>query len=321
MSGVKHITVALSAHRPEALSAAAKLMAEHDAVLLEEPDTPGFRRMLDGTLSIGDYLRATDFEFPELSRRACRIYRQLHQSGKVLFQIDPYMTLLSGIHALFESGGKPGEIDPATEQGQVYARERTWTAALLAYYERSLSAPFDEVVTTVKAFAREDAARGRFRDALRARAISAVVAPFRRVYVEAGSLHVYLLNRLAAELPQWKLRPVFLLAPVLQRLCGKRQAFGPGDKLTLSYTYRPDYCGPRADILAARSLVHIKILHKEELVASRGAYPHCRDEVECNAYVESLNYADCAALYQRIKRRPTTEAKAIVRDYIRTREH
>ncbi|MGD8515307.1 MAG: hypothetical protein PVF52_06810, partial [Granulosicoccaceae bacterium] len=214
-------------------------------------------------------------------------------------------------------GGKPDDIDPDSSQGRVYAAERHWTANLLAYYAGCLTAPFDEVVEMVKHFAREDAARGRLRDQMRAAAITAIVPAFNAVYIEAGSLHLPLLNHLAAMLPDsYRVRPLFLMAPVVRQLCNRRQTLGPGDKLTLHYSYRPDYAAPHADLLAARSLVHSKIQAKEEMPGSAEEFPHTRDEVETAALVERLSYADCKALYAQVKHTTTREARAIVRNYL-----
>jgi hypothetical protein len=106
------------------------------------------------------------------------------------------------------------------------------------------------------------------------------------------------------------------MAPVVRQLCNRRQTLGPGDKLTLHYSYRPDYATPHADLLAARSLIHSKIQAKEEMPGSAEEFPHTRDEVETAALVERLSYADCKALYAQVKHTTTREARAIVRNYL-----
>ncbi|NNF96015.1 MAG: hypothetical protein HKM94_03695, partial [Halobacteria archaeon] len=234
MTSSRLITIGFSTHRPETLPVAAEQMQRHEAILLEEPETPGFEQMLKGNLSIENYLRETDFEYPEFSRRSCELFQTLYQNGKQLFQVDPFITQLNAIHDFFASGGTPQEIEPNTTRRLVYNAERDYSAALLAYYERCLTAPFDEVVDLVKRFAREDARRGRLRDQMRAEAIVAITPPYESVYVEAGLLHLSLLNRLAKELPaEYCIRPVYLMAPVVRQLNSRRQALGPGDKLTL----------------------------------------------------------------------------------------
>lgn len=307
------ITVAFSSHRSEILSAADDLMRRHQAVVLEEPRTEGFADMLTGAMTVETYLAATDFEFPEFTRAACPRLRALHEAGITLYQIDPFMDELLAIHERFAAGGRPEDIASDTPGGRVFAAEKAWARALLDYYERALTEPFDTVVAAVQAFARADAGRGRLRDAMRARVIAPLIERHDRVYVEAGSLHIHLLNALRPRLlPGTRLRPVHLMEPVARRLGGRRAAWGPGDLLTLRYTYRPGFSGPLADLLAARSLVFVKILAKEELPATAEEWPHLRDELACIALVSDLDYGECARIYGRIKGLSTAAARKVV---------
>ncbi|NNG14239.1 MAG: hypothetical protein HKM22_03690 [Gammaproteobacteria bacterium] len=311
------ITIGFSSHRPETLPFVAEQMQSHEAILLEEPETPGFEQMLKGKLSIENYLLDTDFEYPEFSLRSCELFQNLYQNGKQLFQVDPFITQLNAIHDFFASGGKPHEIEADTPRGIVYNAERDYSAALLAYYERCLTAPFDEVVRLVKRFAREDARRGRLRDQMRAEAINALIPAYKSVYVEAGLLHLSLLNRLRERLPaEYRIRPAYLMAPVVRQLTTRRQAWGPGDMLTLLYTYRPGYARPRADRLAAQSLIYTKIIIKEEMAGPANTFPHTRNEVESSALVQKLTYSDCEKLYALTKNRTTKEAMEILRVYV-----
>jgi hypothetical protein len=313
----KLINVGFSTHRPETLPFAARYMRQHEAILLEEPEVPGFSQMLSGEMSIADYLHDTEFEFSGFSRLSCELFRSLNARGKQLFQVDPFMTELNAIHEYFSNGGKPDEIDANSSQGRVYAAERSWTRSLLAYYEGCLTRPFDEVIEMVKCFARDDAARGCLRDQMRASAIVTILPRFNSVYVEAGSLHVPLINQLISILPkEYRLRPLFIMASVVKQFCDRRQTLGPGDKLTLHYSYRPDYSSAHADLLAARSLIHSKIQAKEELLGVADEFPHTRNEVETITLVEHLSYRDCKALYAEVKYASTSEALTIVRRYL-----
>jgi len=317
MTSPRLITIGFSTHRPETLPFAAEQMQRHEAILLEEPETPGFEQMLQGKLTIENYLLESDFEYPEFSRRSCELFQSLYQNGKQLFQVDPFITQLNAIHDFFAAGGKPHEIDADSPRGIVYNAERDYSAALLAYYKECLTAPFDNVVRLVKRFAREDARRGRLRDQMRAEAINTLIPAYQSVYVEAGLLHLSLLNRLRERLPtEYRIRPAYLMAPVVRQFTTRRQAWGPGDMLTLLYTYRPDYAQPRADHLAAQSLIYTKIIIKEEIAAPANSFPHTRNEVESSALVQKLRYSDCEKLYARIKNRTTKEAMEIVREYV-----
>lgn len=318
MPGQRRITIGYSTHRPEIVPLAAKVMERYEAIVLEEPQSPEFGPMLRGEMDIEKYLLLSDFEFPEFERKACLLYQRLQQHGKRLFQCEPYMERLTAIRAIFDAGGKPADIEPQADLAPVYACERLCTAALLAYYENCLRAPFDVVVEHVKRFAREDAARNCLRDELRALAIRELAPPFAMLYIEAGSLHLSLLNRLRTLLgAKYLITPVYLTAPVVKRFCGRRHALGPGDKLTLHYTYRPLFSGERADRLAAQSLIHSKIQLKEECEGKEADFPHTRDEIETAALVNRLNYAHCRELYDKIKGVSTLDARASVRDYLK----
>jgi hypothetical protein len=97
---------------------------------------------------------------------------------------------------------------------------------------------------------------------------------------------------------------------------GKRQALGPGDILTLLYVYHPHFQKEEAHLLAARSIVFIKLLQKEELKAVPGAYPHTRDEVTALQMVRSLSFEDCKNLYPHIRLAKTEDARSIVDAYL-----
>lgn len=315
MHRLRRITLGFSSHRPETVPLAAQLMACNEAIVLEEPSTPEFTPMLRGELGIEEYLLLSDFEFPAFTRRSCQLYRHLLQGGKQFFQCEPYLERLNTIHEFFAAGGRPADIEPQVDMAPVYECERRWTAALLAYYEDSLGAPFEIVVERLKSFAREDASRNRLRDALRAEAIVKLASSFATLYIEAGSLHFYLLNRLRRLLGRdYTIVPRYLSAPVIKRICGRRHALAPGEVLTLHYTYRPQFAGDRADRLAAQSLIHSRIELKEELAGDD--FPHTRDEVVCAALVSGLDYADCRRLYSLIKGRNAREARDCIKAYL-----
>jgi len=316
VAGPMKITLAFSPHRAEALPFAAEQMRRHEAVILEEPETPCLAQMLQKKLSIGAYLLEMDFEFPRFARRSCQMLRKLHAEGKKILQIDPFMERLREIHDLFGRGGSPDDIREDSPHHAVYREERRWTAALLDYYQKSAGRDFDEVVSAVKAFARADAARGRVRDRLRADKTASVVRSYESVYIEAGELHVALLSELRHRIPERRLlKPVYLLEPVVRQLGGKRRALGPGDLLTLIYAFRPDDEGPRTDLLAARNLIHVKILAKDELDEKEDPFPHTRDQVESNRLVEGLSYRECRGLFEEIRSRKTEEAREVVQRY------
>lgn len=318
------VSVAFSIHRPEVVPLAAQAMREHEVIVLEEPETPGFRDMLAGRLSIDDYLMGTDFEFPAFSRLMCGLVRDLHAEGRSIVQIDPYMEVLGAIHQRFADGQTPEDLPDNGLERAVYRAEHAWSGALLDFYAKSARGGFRQVVDAVKFFGKADAARGRLRDDLRAQAIAALAESrpeSTSICVEAGSIHVSLLNALRRRLPgHCRLRPLYLLEPVIRKLEDRRRHLGPGDVLTITYVYNPDYDGARADLQAARSLVRIKILRKDEMAEDPAGFPHTRDEVEASRLVRSLDFKECERAYQAVRGMPTAEARLWVTDYVAKKE-
>lgn len=311
------VTLAFSNHRPETLPHAESLMRLHDAVVLEEPPTDKFDAMLDGAQEIDAYLDQADFEYPEFARRSCSLCRRIHGQGIAIYQIEPYMELLHRIHDLFGAGRSPDEVADDPHLGPVYAAEHEWTATLIEFYRGALAAPFEEVVRSVIAFARTDAARGRLRDAFRALRILEVLPGHERVYVEAGTLHLALLQEFTRiRSGGIRTRVRHLMQPVVRSLGGRFRGLGPGDRLTLRLTARPDLRGSSLDLLAARSLVYNRIVRHEEMTPDGDPHPHTRDEVEASRLVDRLEYEDCRELYRQVKAMPRPEARALVRGYV-----
>lgn len=311
------VTLAFSIHRPEILPLAADLMAAHDAIFLEEPPTRGFAAMLRGELAVAEYLMESETEYPEFGRRTCDLLQALSRRGIPIFQVEPFLEALVGIHDFFADGGRPSELSPGSVASRVYAAEKAATAALLVYYRTVMTGSFEAALATVKAFAAVDAARFRLRDDLRAEALASGMAGYARVYIEAGEIHHGLWGALRTALAgRGRLRVRYLSAPVVRRLTGRGRLAGPGDCLTLRYLYHPASRDPRLDLLAARSLVYNKLLTKEEMPAGIGEFPHTRDEVATIQVVQRLSLKDCQALFPVIRRLGTAAARELVRTHL-----
>jgi hypothetical protein len=232
-------------------------------------------------------------------------------------EVEPYLEKLGLIHDLFERGKTPADILDDAELKEVYLAEKRATGALITYYGRSRQAPFEGVVEAVKAFARTDALRLVLRDRMRARAIASLVRPGEATYVEAGYIHHPLGSFLRSELEgKDVVRVVYLLAPLIEKLGGKRRGLTPGDRLTLSYTFRRQTTEVPMNRLAAQSLIHIKIIGKEELLPDR--ISHVEEEIQANRLVESLELDQCRELFERIRDQTQDRALESVRAYIKT---
>lgn len=314
------ITLAFSTHRPEVLPQVERLMARHNVIALEEPPQNGFDRMLKGDLSIDEYLESADYEFPEFARRSCLLYRELYAQGKRLLQVDPYMEQLQRLHDFFADGGEAHAIDPKDATYAVYRVERRATAALMDFYARSMNASLASVVPSVIAFARADAARIALRDRMRAQAVASVAEDAECLYVECGYIHWSLFRRLRQLVGSKKaVRPCFVLEAEARRRIGKKQVLSPGDRLTLLLLFHPNLRTPLLELLAARSLIFIKLLQKDEMIPADGSYPHLDNEAQAFSDTRALPWRDCQKLWSLVRRSGPAEAQRIVQNYLQER--
>jgi hypothetical protein len=309
---MKPVTIGFSIHRPEIIGITADLMQRHDVIFLEEPPVNGLQGMLQGAQSIDDYLLPAEVEYPEFSRRMCRLLRELHQNGKKIIQVEPFLQNLLAIHTFFSQGHRPNELKPESLRYQVYSAERDATKALLDYYQIVMTGSFQASIKAIIRFARFDAARFRLRDALRARALAAELKKGSAAYIEAGAIHFSLYHLLRKRMPS-----AFLAHKALKTLGVKGHLFGPGDQLTLTYIFHPNVNGTLKEaLLAARSLIYSKLIEKEEVSADLETFPHVRNELACIRTVKLLTLDDCDRLFPLIRRLKTTHAGQLVNDYL-----
>jgi hypothetical protein len=296
------ITIAFSSHHAEVLPYAREQMEQHQMIVLEEAPVPEFGAMLDGRLSIDEYMMTLDSGFPEFERLMCGLLRELHREGRQVNQVEPYLETLLEIHEILASGKTPEDIVKDPRLVEVYEAEKRATGALLAYYRDSVGAPVDDVIEAVKTFARADADRLLMRERLRAEAIKPLVSDKLDIYIEAGYIHYPLFHYLRKVIGRTqRIRVVYLLAPVVRRLGGRRRNMGPGDILTLHYALHGALPEDIEDLLAARSLIYIKLLQKEELLPGTSDAPHSEDEVSVNRMVDRLSMEDCRSLFHKIR--------------------
>lgn len=311
------ITIGFSSHRTEVIPYVRRQMEQHQIIVLEEAPSPEFLDMLDQRVSIDEYMMSLDSGFPEFERQMCVLLQELHNKGRQIVQVEPYLETLLQIHELLSDGKTPEDVvkDPRLES--VYEAEKHATGALINYYADSLKAPFDKVVKAVKDFAQADAARLMMRERLRARAIKPLVSNGVDVYVEAGYIHYPLYHYLKKTVGSTqRIRIVYLLAPVVRRLQGRRRNMGPGDILTLHYALHGGLPEDQANLLAARSLIYIKLLQKDELLPGYSDSPHSEDEARVNRIVDSLSLDDCRSLFNRIRLVKREGALQVVQAYL-----
>ena len=312
------VTIGLSLHRPEMTPLISDHMRRHEAIFLEEPPDVGFEAMLAGRLAVDDYLMQLDVEYPTFSKNMCDLLQELKGQGKQIFQVEPFLKILLGIHEFFAEGHHPEELQKHAIQYPVYLAERNATRALLAYYQTVMAGSFDDTIGAIIRFARMDAARFGLRDSLRAQEIASMVKKYSSSYVEAGVMH-YPLWRLLRQQLQGKLpvKVTFLADDALASLGPKGRLYGPGDQLTLLYIFHPGIRDPRREkLLAARSIIYSKIVEKDELTDDLSRFPHLRDELDCIRITKQLSVADCRRLFPLVRLTKSTEAREIVAEYL-----
>ena len=315
---MKKITLGLSVHRPEMVPFLADWMQRHDAILLEEPPAVGFEQMLQGALGVDDYLQEQDVEYPAFSRDMCYQLRRLRSEGKKIFQVEPFLEILLGIHDFFAEGHGPEELDPNSIQYPVYLAERNATGALLAYYQTVMTGSFEASIEAIKRFARLDAARFRLRDSLRAHALVPLIKKYPSAFIEAGVIHYPLWRLLRRQMPpNHRVQLIFIADAALNTFGKKGHLFGPGDLLTLLYIFHSTIAQPeREALLAARSLIYSKLVAKEESTEDLNSMPHLCDELACIQISGRLSTADCRQLFPLVRSATSVEARQIVAKYL-----
>ena len=81
---MKRITIGFSIHRPEMVPKTAEIMKQYALIFLEEAPSPDFKAMLNGSISVSDYMMPLDLEYPEFSRQMCYLEKKLYQAGNYL---------------------------------------------------------------------------------------------------------------------------------------------------------------------------------------------------------------------------------------------
>lgn len=313
------ISLGLCMHRPETLPLLAEAMKGHDAIFVEDLPGAEFDAMLDGQMSIDDYLLEIDAEYPIFSRGFCELIRERKAAGAAVRAVEPFMEELTAIHFFLAEGGKPGEIPPETARGRVYAAEKAATGALIEYYDKAMTGRFREAVAAVQQFARADAERFRLREEMRAAAIAEAAADYESVFVEAGDIHYGLYPELRRRLRSGsRLFFGFVTGEIARSLWGRSHLYGPGDQLTLLYRFHPDSRDRRAGAWGARAIIYAKVLEKEETGGEN--FPHARSMVRTARTVERLSITECNLLFPAIRRAGTRRSREIVTEFLSERD-
>ncbi len=313
------VTLCYSAHGPETLEFTARVMTDHDVILLEEPLHPDFCKVLRGDIELGEHLLELDNDYPAFTLAQYRLLQQFFTTGKEILQVEPYFDHLFWIQNFFAEDHRPDEILPNTPAHAVYCAERDATKHLISYYKEVRGDNFSKILAAMNSFAIADARRFALRDALRTKRIFEVLVPGKNTYIEAGSIHLLLGELLTKRLTkEWHLRTRDIDGEVVKMLNLKGSLFSPGDELTLDYIFGRPVSTQRWQSCCAQSLIYSKIIAKEEMTSTDGGFPHIRNEIESIAAVKKLSVEKCRTLFQRIRSLPSVEAADMTTRYVST---
>ena len=299
---MNRLTIAYANHRPETLPLSQSLMEEHQTIILEEPPHPLFPRMIRGQVRIEDYLLDQDIEYPAFSQQQCLMLKRLFRAGKTILQVEPFVEQLIEIHDFFAEGSGPDDLDPSTVHHQIYLSEKEATQTLIEFYQAARDDDFRLTIESVKQFTRADAHRFALRDRLRAQAIVTRLSDQSHTCVEAGPMHLLLHHYLRKLVPSgWSLKPVFVELSGLRQLGIKSGLYAPGDQLTVYYLFQRALPQDVADLLCARALIFMNIVHKDEYADQDEAFPHLLNEAQAAALVNRLSFQQCRRLFREIR--------------------
>jgi hypothetical protein len=306
------ITLGFTVFRPETAPFAARAMIDHDLIVLEEPRTPGFEEMLAGELDVDEYLMLTDFEFPEYARTQCRTLQSFHASGVKVLQLHPWMDQLVGIHEFFAAGNGPGDIPGGSQAWAVYAREREWSASLLAFYKAAGKNDFEAILKAVNDFAMADAAKISDMDTGRAADLADILPAHGPAYVECGAIHHDMVGLMIRALGHGRVKAVHLMEEACLARYGRRRLIPPGDLLTFRHLLGAPRNPAQEALLAARAVVYNRLMEKDETFESASAYPHMDAEALVLQIVNDLDTEQCRELFGHIRHMGVRESLALV---------
>lgn len=315
------ITICYSTHRPETLELTARVMEGHDLLVLEEPAHDDFAHMLSGNIAIKEHLLELDVGYPEFTAGQYQLLQHLSKSGKQIVQVEPYLEHLLGIHYFFAEGHSPEEIEPNTLAYSVYRTEKKATGLLINYYHEARGDDFEQLLSSMNAFAVADAARFVLRDTLRAEHILNILRQGCDTYIEAGSIHLLLYQLLAKGLSkEWRLLVHSVDREAVTIVNRRGNLFSPGDILTLYYIWSRKVSRIDWQLKCAQSLIYSKIVQKEEIATDRSEYPHTHNELDSIAAVKQLTTENCRNLFQQTRSLSSEESAEVVQRFIKDRQ-
>lgn len=286
--------VVFLAHRVEFLDLLKKEADGYDALILEEPNDLYLKKLLDGHISIEEYVVYSDTNFPRYVFHQAHLLRDLHKKGLKIIQVEPYLETIEKIHTSIKAG-KFKEYTSSPEVKKVLETEREAVGRLIEYQEELMRGEFDKIVEKIIEFSIKDSERFRLRDYMRAEAISKLPITG-EILVEAGYLHILLPTFL--EEFNIKVETVNLLERAC-KMINQEYYESPGDILTKTYILK-EQTRDDPKLLAAQSLIYACLVTKEEkLPTPENPFPHLIEEIDLAKKTRNMNYEECREKFQK----------------------
>ena len=292
------VLILFTSHRVEMLPHFEEEARKRDIIIIEEPRDENFQNMLEGKITVDEYVRKLNTSFPVYSKHQCEILKRLHSMGKKIYQSEPYLEAIEGIYKAIEEG-KFEQLPKGGTIAEVQSIERTVNSAWLDYQEAFLKKDFDALVEATIRFTKADAERFKVRDRMRAEEIAKIIEEDNgSILVEAGQIHI-LLPRYLEEMG-FKVSTLNLPEVVAKRL-GIELYPNPGNELTKKFMLGENVDDETAKVMAARGIIYISLIPKEEMLPSKdNPYPHLVEENKVAKAVSKLSYEGCRRLFYKI---------------------
>ena len=301
------VEIALTSHRVEFLPMLRDEALSADVIVLEEPSNENLFRFFRNEITAEDYVRSLDTSFPLYTYFLSDLLKNLHQMGKQIYQIEPYLETIQKIQRSIEDGTF-SEVtkDDATEQIRLI--EKKAFGAFIDYQEAFMKGDFDLLVEKTIEFSRADAERFKYRDKLRFWRILELINeikskeddPGLKLLIEAGSIHSSLPLSLERVLETDYVRSLNLKERAAD-IIGLKLEKNPGTRLTEVFIKNKEIGEKELKTLAARSLVYIsKITPEEMLPEGENKFPHLLEELEITKEVDQMDYNTCKEEFQKI---------------------
>jgi len=297
------ITVVFLEHRIEYLKDFYDLAERGDVIVLEEPDFGILELLCRGVLDIDFYIDFLYSEFSEYLREQYTYVKNLLESGKLVFQVEPYLTKLVELYHFIELKlfDKVLQFDDILKF--VHSVENYVSKALVEYYDTILTGSFEDAVNSVIKFAKADAFRLYIRDLLRAFKICEIHSKYGKnlnYIVEAGLIH----KTISTILEKFCKDFVYSVdvKDIRARKLGIILPSHPGYELTYIFLEGQPYSEERCRQLAARCIVYTLMIKKQELRPGILQYPHLFDEYRVLDFVNRLSYDSCRRIFEKYRK-------------------